>query len=72
MSNYFLSNKQEIYKMLVFIRRIFNIKPDKKLLGRWNNNNCQNKKIRILDYSNLDHCGTIECQIKNTKNNIKK
>ena len=33
------------------------IKDDKKILGRWNMENCDKKTNKKIDLSNEDHCG---------------
>jgi hypothetical protein len=33
------------------------IKQDKKILGRWNLDYCDNKMNKKIDLSNEDHCG---------------
>lgn len=35
-------------------------------LGRWSVKDCQKKINRIVDYSNIDHCGP--CDLKSTSN----
>lgn len=35
----------------------FNFKQPKKILGRWNIDECNLKINRKIDYSNEDHCG---------------
>jgi hypothetical protein len=60
-----------------FIQSIFKkfVKDDKKVLGRWNLENCDKKMNFKIDLSNEDHCGPCGQYIlhKSTKeNNIKK
>tara|TARA_B110000259_G_scaffold130594_1_gene147349 strand:- start:1172 stop:1363 length:192 start_codon:yes stop_codon:yes gene_type:complete len=51
-----------------FIKNIINFiknktKQDTVMLGRWNLNNCDNKKTVINSiYQNRDHCGDIICK----------
>ena len=51
-----------------FIENIINFiknktKQDKVMLGRWNLNNCNNKRTIINSiYQNRDHCGDIICK----------
>ena len=42
-----------------FIQSIFKkfVKDDKKVLGRWNLENCDKKMNFKIDLSNEDHCG---------------
>ena len=58
-----------------YIRSILKkfIKDDKKVLGRWNIENCNKKINNKIDLSNEDHCGPCGEYIlvkKQTNNNI--
>lgn len=44
-------------KFIKTIAKIFTKKIEKKILGRWNIENCDNKLNTKIDLSNEDHCG---------------
>tara|TARA_Y100000389_G_scaffold202688_1_gene248767 strand:+ start:1541 stop:1732 length:192 start_codon:yes stop_codon:yes gene_type:complete len=53
--------KRFITNIINFLKNKTN--TDKVMLGRWNLNNCNNKKTIINSiYQNRDHCGDIICK----------
>ena len=44
-------------KFFMNLIKKFNVKDPKKILGRWNIDDCNMKINRKIDYSNEDHCG---------------
>jgi hypothetical protein len=53
--------KNFISKFITFIKN--KSQKDTVMLGRWNLNNCSNKKTIINSiYQNRDHCGDIICK----------
>jgi hypothetical protein len=48
--------KSTVQKLRSFNIQLF-IKDDKKILGRWNIENCNKKMNHKIDLSNEDHCG---------------
>lgn len=52
--------KKIVIRLLNFIINKGNTQP---MLGRWNLNNCTNKKTVINSiYQNRDHCGDVICK----------
>jgi hypothetical protein len=63
--------KSTVQKLRSFNIQSF-IKDDKKILGRWNIEDCNKKMNHKIDLSNEDHCGPCgQYLLTKTKNNNK-
>lgn len=58
-----------IMKFITQIIKKF-VKEDKKVLGRWNMEYCDNKMNKKIDLSNEDHCGPCGQYILHKSNKI--